>query len=124
MNRSKFGYVILIGVSLLVNGMLPSCQRTATKSEKPNIILIMADDLGYGDLSCYGNPQTQTPHLDRLAAEGIRFSDYHSNGTVCSPTRAALLTGKYQQRTGIDFVVTVAKRDKGLPLEETTLANP
>ena len=68
---------------------------------KPNFILIMADDLGYGDISCYGNTYIKTPNIDRLAMEGIRFTDFHSNGAVCSPTRAALLTGKYQQRTGV-----------------------
>lgn len=61
----------------------------------PNIILILADDLGYGDLGCYGNPVNQTPNIDRLAREGMRFTDFHSNGPMCSPTRAALLTGLY-----------------------------
>lgn len=106
----------------LFAGILQSCNHPDPKAINPNIILIMADDMGYGDLSCYGNPEIKTPHLDRLAAEGIRFTDFHSNGTVCSPTRAALLTGKYQQRTGISFVVTVAKRDIGLGLEERTFA--
>jgi len=107
---------------ILINGSLQSCSSPEPNDVKPNVIVIMADDMGYGDLSCYGNQEIQTPHLDRLAAEGIRFTDFHSNGTVCSPTRAALLTGKYQQRTGISFVVTVAKRDVGLHLEETTFA--
>jgi arylsulfatase A-like enzyme len=65
---------------------------------KPNIVLIMADDLGYGSLGCYGNKQVKTPNIDRLAANGIRLTDYHSNGSLCTPTRAALLTGRYQQR--------------------------
>jgi arylsulfatase A len=69
--------------------------RAATK---PNIILILADDLGYGSLGCYGNAGVKTPHIDRLAAGGMRFTDFHSNGALCSPTRAALLTGRYQQR--------------------------
>lgn len=65
---------------------------------QPNIVLIMADDLGYGSLGCYGNKQVKTPHIDRLAASGVRLTDFHSNGSLCSPTRAALLTGRYQQR--------------------------
>src|SRR5690606_18875866 len=73
-----------------------------------NFIIIMADDLGYGDISCYGNSYINTPNIDRLAKEGIRFTDFHSNGAVCSPTRAALLTGKYQQRTGVGGVITAA----------------
>src|SRR5690606_16835847 len=67
----------------------------------PNIIFIVADDLGYGDLSVYGG-EVNTPHLDKLAQEGLRFTDFHSNGANCSPTRAALLTGRYQQRMGIE----------------------
>ena len=117
----RFTTIVITGC-ILLNGSLQSCNSPESKAVKPNVIVIMADDLGYGDLGCYGNQEIQTPHLDRLAAEGIRFTDYHSNGTVCSPTRAALLTGKYQQRTGISFVVTVAKRDLGLSLEETTFA--
>jgi len=68
------------------------------KAQRPNIVLIMADDLGYGSLGCYGSTDIKTPHLDRLAANGLRFADFHSNGVVCSATRAALLTGRYQQR--------------------------
>lgn len=67
-------------------------------NQAPNIILILADDLGYGSLGCYGNKEIQTPNIDRLAANGVRLTDFHSNGSVCSPTRAALLTGRYPQR--------------------------
>ena len=69
-----------------------------TPAPKPNIILIMADDLGYGSLGCYGSTEIKTPNIDRLAADGMRFTDFHSSGPVCSPTRAALLTGRYPQR--------------------------
>ncbi len=72
---------------------------------RPNFVIIMADDLGYGDLSCYGNTSFKTPNLDALAKAGMRFTDFHSSGTVCSPTRAGLLTGRYQQRAGIPGVV-------------------
>ena len=64
----------------------------------------MADDLGYGDLSTYGG-WIDTPNLDRMAAEGLKFTDFHSNGAVCSPTRAALMTGRYQQRAGVPIVI-------------------
>lgn len=94
-----------------------------TKQDKPNIIIIVADDMGYGDISCYGNEKTKTPNLDQMAREGVRFLDFHSNGAVCSPTRAALLTGKYQQRTGITGVITAAGHRKvGLSLSENTIA--
>ncbi|MGK0185912.1 MAG: arylsulfatase A [Verrucomicrobiales bacterium] len=91
--------------------------------ERPNFVVIMADDLGYGDIGCYGHPSIRTPHLDRMAKEGMRFTDFHSNGAVCSPTRAALMTGRYQQRTGVQGVITAANhRETGMPLEELTFA--
>lgn len=91
--------------------------------KKPNFVIIMADDLGYGAISCFGNKEIKTPYLDEMAKQGVKFMDYHSNGTVCSPTRAALMTGRYQQRTGVNGVLTAAKhRDKGLPLSEKTFA--
>lgn len=92
--------------------------------KKPNIILILADDLGYGDVGCYGGTHINTPHLDAMAQNGMRFTDFHSNGAVCSPTRAALLTGRYQQRAGIDSVISAANhRHVGLDTSETTFAN-
>src|SRR5438045_3202262 len=59
----------------------------------PNIVFIMADDLGYGELGCYGQKQIKTPHIDRLASEGIRFTDYYAGSTVCAPSRCVLMTG-------------------------------
>ncbi len=97
-------YLILVSICMSCNN------GKISKNEKndllPNIILIMADDLGYNDLGCYGSENIKTPNIDKLASDGVRFTDYHSNGVVCSPTRAALITGKYQQRTGIEGVVT------------------
>ncbi len=91
----------------------------------PNFVIILADDLGYGDLSAYGG-WIDVPHLDRLAAEGMRFTDFHSNGAVCSPTRAALLTGRYQQRAGIPGVVYADPKQPvhqdGLQTSEITFA--
>ncbi len=90
--------------------------------ELPNIILIMADDLGYGDISCYGSTKIRTPNIDALAGGGMKFTDYHSNCPVCSPTRAALLTGRYQQRCGIEGVIYAKgpTRQTGMALEEIT----
>lgn len=88
---------------------------------RPNIVLILIDDLGYGDLGCYGHPSHRTPHLDRLAAEGIRFTDFHSNGAVCSPTRVALLTGQYPQRSAIEAAIGFTLLE-GMPLRQTTVA--
>ena len=96
---------------------------TDADARRPNLILIMADDLGYGDISCYRG-WIETPHIDALARGGMRFTDYHSNGAVCSPTRAALLTGRYQQRCGIDAVVTAKgpARETGMAQQEITFA--
>jgi len=110
--------------NLLVICLLSVVVFGCTEKKQPNIIIIMADDLGYGDLGCYGASHLQTPNIDRLADSGIMFLDYHSNGTVCSPTRAALLTGRYQQRSGIEGVVTAAgHRHTGLSPEEYTIAD-
>ena len=94
------------------------------EATQPNFVIIMADDLGYGDIGCYGSADTKTPNLDALAKGGLRFTDFHSNGAVCSPTRAALLTGRYQQRSGVGGVITAARhREVGLAVSETTFAD-
>jgi arylsulfatase A len=73
----------------------------ARAEERPNIVVILCDDLGYGDLQCYGHPHIKTPHLNRLAAEGIRFTDFYSAAPVCSPSRVGLLTGRSPNRAGV-----------------------
>ena len=106
-----------------------------TKTAAPNLVLILADDLGYGSLGCYGSKQVATPQLDRLAASGIRFTDFHSSGPMCSPTRAALMTGRYPQRCAwvpdeeLSPVFRQQRRENpaqrwawGIALEERTLA--
>lgn len=95
----------------------------ADNSRAPNLVLIMADDMGYGDLGCYGSKTLKTPHIDALARGGMKFTDFHSSGAVCSPTRAGLLTGRYQQRAGVPMVITVARhRHVGLAPAEITFA--
>src|SRR3954454_19206780 len=69
-------------------------------AERPNILLILADDMGYGDLGCYGCPDIRTPNIDALARQGVRLTSFYSNGPECSPTRTGLMTGRYQQRVG------------------------
>ena len=115
MTLSRRSFLTLPAVSALAQ---------AAGTRKPNIILILADDLGYGDIGCYGSSRNRTPNLDALASGGVRFTDFHSNGAVCSPTRAALMTGRYQQRCGIDDVIFAAgPRDTGLGAGETTFAD-
>ena len=97
----------MMNKTLLFAAFYLSCSQVAAQQalpQQPNIIIIMADDLGYGDLGSYNGVQ-QTPNLDQLAREGMRFTDFHSSGTVCSPTRAGLITGRYQHKTGVDGVV-------------------
>ncbi|MFA5189781.1 MAG: sulfatase, partial [Verrucomicrobiia bacterium] len=81
--------------------MCAAALAVAAPSSKPNIIVILADDLGYGDLGCYGHPKFKTPHLDRMAAEGARLTSFNTPAPFCAPTRASLLTGRYPFRCGM-----------------------
>src|SRR5215510_5114889 len=97
----------------------------AAEVAKPNIVIILCDDLGYGDLGCYGHPSIRTPNLDRMAVEGMRFTDFYSTAEVCTPSRAALLTGRYPIRSGMchDQFRVLRRESMGhLPEDETTLA--
>ncbi len=107
--------------------------QPARAAGKPNVILILADDLGWADLGCYGSKYHKTPHLDALAASGVRFTDYYAACPVCSPTRASLLTGRYPQRYNLtdwlpgrpdrpDQKLLRPKISQQLPLDEITLA--
>ncbi|MEE2642493.1 MAG: arylsulfatase [Planctomycetota bacterium] len=98
MKDSRFLRLLTFGVAawlLSLNSLLPAADR------KPNIIFIMADDLGYGDLGCYGQKTIQTPNIDRLATEGMQFSDFYAGSTVCAPSRCVLMTGYH---TGHCFI--------------------
>ena len=81
--------------------VFPLWVSVGSTDERPNIVVILCDDLGYGDLQCYGHPTIQTPHLDALAAGGIRFTDFYSAAPVCSPSRVGLLTGRSPNRAGV-----------------------
>jgi arylsulfatase A-like enzyme len=113
-----------------------SCADGVPKDVRPNIIFILADDMGYGDLSSYGRTDLNTPHIDGIAAAGVRFTSHYSNGPSCTPTRTAFMTGRYQNRVGglecaigvgnvgrYDDAIRLAERhDLGLPVEETSIA--
>jgi arylsulfatase A-like enzyme len=93
---------------------------SADEAKRPNVIVIMADDLGYGDTSAYDG-WVKTPNLERMAAEGLTFTDFHSNSSVCSPTRAGFLTGRYQQRVDIVDVIARHLDTPGLSPTELTI---
>jgi arylsulfatase A-like enzyme len=90
-------------------------------SGPPNIVFIMADDLGYADVSCYGRPDISTPNIDGLAAKGVRFLQAYANSAVCSATRTALITGRYQYRLPVGLEEPLGGRDVGLPPNIPTL---
>lgn len=123
-------FLLLLAVfSPLKNG------ASSEKDHGPNIVFILADDMGYGDLGCYGHPLAKTPNIDRLANQGVRFTQHYANGPECSPTRTAFLTGKYQQRAGglecaigtgnvgrYDEAIRLAERRQlGLPASQSLL---
>jgi arylsulfatase len=108
--------MLTIYLVLLASSTAHGAQPIAGK--KPNIVLILTDDQGYGDLSCHGNPILRTPNIDRLHAEGVRFTDFHVSPT-CSPTRAALLTGRHEFKNGVTH--TTLERERLSP-EAVTLA--
>src|SRR5689334_9010089 len=84
----------------VLSGALAKKTRAAQPA-RPNVLYIMADDMGWGDLSCYGRPDYRTPNMDALAAQGLRFTDAYSASPVCTPTRCGFVTGRYPQRTPV-----------------------
>src|SRR6267378_3771352 len=92
-SRREFVTTALAGAAIAA---APRLSQSATR--RPNILFILADDLGYGDLSCYGRPDYQTPNIDRLAAEGVRFANAYSASPLCTPTRCGFITGRYPAR--------------------------
>lgn len=117
---NKFIAILMIGFGMFGCVPKPNSEKI---DNRPNIVFIMADDLGYGELGCYGCADIKTPNIDKLAADGIRFTDFYANAPVCSPTRIALLTGQYQQRLGFDDALYYQEKGRGLPVNGQTIAD-
>ncbi len=94
--------------SLLLLVVCGAITLVAAQPRKPNIVFVLMDDMGYGDLGCYGAKDIRTPNIDRLAREGVRFTDFYANAPVCTPTRTALMTGRWQQRVGFEWAMGFA----------------
>jgi arylsulfatase A-like enzyme len=121
---------------LVILCLLVSLAPAAPGAPRPNIVYLLADDMGWKDLGCYGVTDIKTPRLDQLARQGVRFTRYYTNGPECTPTRAAFLTGRYQQRVGglecaigigsvgryDDAIRLAGQRELGLPVSELTLS--
>ena len=112
------------GISAVVAAGLPRLAAAAKGDDdaKQNFIVIYADDQGYGDLSCYGATKLKTPNLDRMAAEGMKFTDFYVSAPVCSPTRSSLMTGCYPRRVGMHQHVLFPNSKRGLNPKEITIA--
>lgn len=118
--RRSFLRALGVGMASLA---VPGCMRANEQAAgKPNFVIIFTDDQGYQDVGCFGSPSIRTPNLDRMAAEGMRFTDFYSAASVCSPSRAALLTGCYPPRVGITKVL-FPRDNIGLNPEEHTIAD-
>lgn len=114
------GAALLPPTSLIANALADTGRRPAAK-RKPNFILILADDLGYGDLSITGSKAIRTPHIDQMAREGMVLTDAYASANICTPSRAGLLTGRYPIRTGLGWQVIQANDGRGLPPSEVTI---
>lgn len=119
MRHLKILVAATTAAGMMASGMSITLKAAETK---PNILFIMADDLGYADLSCYGAKKIKTPRIDQLAAEGMRFTDFYAAGNVCTPSRASLLTAAYPKRVGMHRGVIKHGHHSGLHPDETTVA--
>ncbi len=116
-------FLALIGAGSAALAIPQGLRAFAQGARKPNLVLIVADDLGWGELGCQGNKQIPTPNIDSIASGGVRFTNGYVSCPVCSPTRAGLMTGRYQQRFGHEFNPgPAAQATFGLPLSQTTIA--
>ena len=126
MKARLFLQLFLALVFLGIRAGTATAEPATKPAERPNVVVIFCDDLGYGDLGVYGHPTIRTPNIDRMAAEGMRFTDFYTAAAVCTPSRAALLTGRLPARVGVndlaDHRVFFPGEDAGLDPAEVTVA--
>src|SRR5262245_27021358 len=109
--------VLSLFIGAAVTNPLSSVEAQLGGSQRPNVVLIITDDVGYGDLGSYGAPDVKTAHIDSLARDGVRLTDFYANGATCSPTRTGRISGRYQQRFGVEQPIGFNGRmdwDRGL----------
>ena len=116
MNRRQFIHTAVAATA---------AQALAARSTRPNILFILSDDLGYGDLSCYGRPEYKTPVLDNMAREGMKFTDNYTSAPVCTPTRVGYITGRYPHRLpiGLEEPLEDDNMSVGIPEDHPTIAS-
>ncbi|HEX2458673.1 MAG TPA: sulfatase-like hydrolase/transferase [Vicinamibacterales bacterium] len=116
-----------VGILALITFLFSSSMYAAAQSAdpaRPNVVLIMTDDMGWADIGSYGAPDIRTPNIDSLARDGVKLTDFYSNGVLCTPTRAGLMSGRYQQRYGLEIALPnegAPEADRGLPATGRTL---
>ena len=117
LTRRKFVGGIASSAGLFLTGLKQAAAQRSPAPARPNVIFILADDLGWGDLSCYGRPDYRTPNLDRLASQGTRLTDAYSASAVCTPTRCGFITGRYPARTKIGLIEPLPTNNHSVGLD-------
>lgn len=121
-SRKAFTNSLCVVSSIFTSSIYAKENKVKSDAHRPNIIVILTDDQGYGDMACYGSKKLQTPHLDKMAQQGMRFTDFYAGAASSTPSRAALLTGRYAERTGLSAVVDYTSTH-GLKFDELTIAD-
>ncbi|MCH1497387.1 MAG: sulfatase-like hydrolase/transferase, partial [Rubripirellula sp.] len=134
MNHTSFlvNHNVFAAVVVFFGFMISASSYSQETVKQPNVILVLIDDMGWGDLGCYGNDFIDTPNIDQLAVDGVRFTDFYAAGSVCSPTRCAIQSGQNQARIGITAhipghwrpfeTITTPLTTMALPLDTVTIA--
>jgi len=117
-------YVVILALTTFFFSSSSTLHAQSADPARPNVVLIMTDDMGWADIGSYGAPDIRTPNIDSLARDGVKLTDFYSNGVLCTPTRAGLMSGRYQQRYGLEIALPnegAPEADRGLPATGRTL---